>query len=82
MMSSSHMPGLKVPWTTGEPHDFKRPKMELYTYAIQYIYIYKWANALVPPTPFQGWRKKFADIEPLKKASKLPGLNIVKHTNE
>ena len=23
---------------------------------------YKWANALVPPTPFQGWRKKCADI--------------------
>ena len=41
---------------------------------------YKWANALVPPTPFQGWRKKCADIEPLKKPSKRLGLNIVKHT--
>ena len=40
----------------------------------------KWANALVPPTPFQGWRKKCADIEPLKKPSKRLGLNIVKHT--
>ena len=41
---------------------------------------YKWANALVPPTPFQGWRKKCADIEPLKKPSKRLGRNIVKHT--
>ena len=24
------------------------------------IYIYTWANALVPPTPFQGWRKESA----------------------
>ena len=40
----------------------------------------KWANALVPPTPFQGWRKKCADIEPLKKPSKRLGRNIVKHT--
>jgi len=38
--------------------------------------IYKWANALVPPTPFQGWRKKCADIEPIKKPSKRLGLNI------
>ena len=54
----------------------------IFTYFIIYIYtqLYKWANALVPPTPFQGWRKKCADIEPLKKPSKRLGLNIVKHT--
>ena len=45
-----------------------------------HTHIYKWANALVPPTPFQGWRKKCADIEPLKKPSKRLGRNIVKHT--
>ena len=33
----------------------------IYNYCM-YVCINKWANALVPPTPFQGWRKKCADI--------------------
>ena len=56
-------------------HDHPTLYIVIYLYIIVYldmciyIYIYicvcvcvliEWANALVPPTPFQGWKKKYS----------------------